>query len=142
MTNPSLRPQQYQSSSAVSSSVNELTIHAVVDEFYSAARQDPLLGPVFETHVNDWPAHMEIMYAFWASVLCGERRYSGNPFQKHLRITELRAEHFTRWLDLFSVTVAQHCTPQDAAAWDAAARRMGFALSSRLGLGLRSELLL
>ena len=40
-----------------------------------------------------------------------------------------------RWLDLFSKTLENHCSEADAAAWEITARRMGFAMSSRLGFG-------
>ncbi len=125
----------------VSAQLDDKAIRAVVDGFYQAARQDALLGPVFEKHVADWPAHLETMYGFWATVLCGERRYAGNPIEAHQAVAELRGEHFTRWLDLFAETLRQHCQPQDARGWETTVRRMGFAMSARLGLGERPDLL-
>lgn len=125
----------------VSDQVADLVIRAVVDDFYQAARQDPLLGPVFEQHVADWPAHLETMYAFWGTLLHGDRRYAGNPFEKHRAVPELSGDYFARWLDLFAVTLSRHCNPRDAATWEAMVRRMGFSMSSRLGFGERSDLL-
>ena len=113
--------------------INEKLIADVVEDFYQKARQDPELGPVFAAHVEDWGAHLETMRKFWATVLLGGRAYSGNPFQKHLAVGGLSAEHFRRWLELFSQTLAKHCTTADAAQWETTARRMGFAMSSRLG---------
>lgn len=125
----------------VSEAVDEVMIRKVVDDFYNVARQDPMLGPVFEAHVSDWPAHQETMYGFWATVLTGDRRYSGDPFARHRAVPELSGEHFRRWLELFVETLARHCSQDDSAAWEATARRMGFAMSSRLGLGERPDLL-
>jgi hemoglobin len=141
MASSSPIPRQYHRPGGVSEKVDDTTIRAVVDRFYEIAREDSLLGPVFDAHVDDWPTHLETMYAFWGSVLCGEGRYQGNPFQKHLVIQELSADHFRRWLDLFSETLAAYCSAEDAAAWETTARRMGFAMSARLGFGQHPELI-
>jgi hemoglobin len=124
------------------SSFDDHVIRAVVDDFYRAAREDPMLGPVFEKRVADWPAHLETMYGFWATVLRGERRYFGNPIEEHRAVPELSGDHFARWLELFSKTLGRHCNAQDAATWEAMVRRMGFAMSYRLGFGERADLLL
>jgi hemoglobin len=116
-------------------------IRAVVDDFYDTARLDPMLGPIFEAHINDWQSHLKKMYGFWSTVILGDRQYTGDPFAKHQGVPELRGEHFVRWLDLFSKTVAGHCSMEDAAAWEATARRMGFAMSARLGCGEQPDLL-
>ncbi len=112
-----------------------------MENFYRSARQDGDLGPVFAAHVEDWDGHLEIMTRFWASVLLGEGGYFGNPFQKHLAVSELSADHFRKWLEIFSQTLAQQCSREDAVAWEAAARRMGFAMSSRLGFDRVDDLL-
>jgi hemoglobin len=125
----------------ISDQVDDLLIRKVVDDFYLTARRDPLLGPVFEGRVADWPAHLETMYGFWATVLRGEHRYAGNPFEKHQAVPELSGDHFARWLKLFSETLGRNCNPHDAATWETMVRRMGFAMSYRLGFGERADLL-
>ena len=125
----------------VSKQIDERVIRAVVGDFYYAARQDPDLGPVFAAHVENWDGHLATMRKFWASVLLGKKSYFGNPFLKHLAVPELSAEHFRKWLALFSETLAKHCAPADAAAWEATVRRMGFAMSSRLGFRHIEDLL-
>ena len=48
-------------------------IKILVDTFYDKARQDTLLGPIFEGVIEDrWPEHLEKMYRFWQTVLLGE----------------------------------------------------------------------
>jgi hemoglobin len=141
MTNAHQTSQLATRPGGVSCQVDDLIIRAVVDDFYQAARQDPLLGPVFEQHVGDWPAHLETMYGFWATLLHGGRRYAGNPFEKHRAVPELSGDHFARWLNLFAETLSRYCNPRDAATWEAMVRRMGFSMSYRLGLGERSDLL-
>ncbi len=125
----------------VSEAVDEAVIEAVVNDFYGRARLDPKLGPVFDAHISDWSAHLPKMVGFWATVLHGEKRYEGNPVVKHEQVEGLGGEHFARWLELFAETVAGHCSPADAEAWETVARRMGFAMSYKLGFGECEELL-
>lgn len=116
-------------------------IRAVVDDFYERAREDDLLGPVFGAHIADWGPHLEKMYGFWSTVLLGDRKYTGNPFVKHQGVPEMSAAHFERWLNLFSTTLEAHCNEADKLAWEATARRMGYAMASRLGFGEHTEML-
>lgn len=142
-TSLSERPplRTYHRSGGVSEKVDAAVIAGVVDDFYAAARQDAQLGPVFDSHVADWTSHLATMRRFWATVLLGERGYSGNPMEKHQGVPELSADLFRRWLNLFSQTLARHCEPADAAAWEATARRMGFAMSSHMGFRQIEDLL-
>jgi hemoglobin len=80
-------------------------IETLVNRFYDKVNQDPLLAPVFG-HV-DWPNHLPIMYNFWSSMLLGELSYQGNPFQKHIGLP-IQAEHFERWLQLFTETIDEN----------------------------------
>jgi hemoglobin len=136
----SIRPS-YARPGAVSNAVNIEVIRAVVDDFYGRVRQDLMLGPVFATHIGDWEPHLKKMYGFWSTVLLGDRQYTGNPFEKHQAVLELSAAHFERWLDIFAKTLETHCSEADKAAWEATARRMGFAMASRLGFGEHADLL-
>ena len=79
-------------------------IKLMVDLFYSNARQDPLLGPIFERMINDWEEHLPTMYQFWERLLFGFSDYSGNPFQKHLNFS-LEKEHFSGWVKIFTQTI-------------------------------------
>jgi hemoglobin len=100
------------------------TIALIVDEFYAECRRDPVLGPVFERHVDSWDEHLARVRTFWSSALLRSGQYSGRPLEAHLAIPGLAPEHFTHWLRLFSQTVSKHCSPQDAAAFMALAGRM------------------
>ena len=136
----SIRPS-YSRPGAVSGAIDMEVIRAVVDDFYERVREDPMLEPVFAAHIHDWAPHLKKMYGFWSTVLLGDRQYTGNPFEKHQAVSELSAGHFERWLDLFATTLETHCSEADKAAWEATARRMGFAMASRLGFGEDAELL-
>lgn len=80
-------------------------IAALVDRFYTAARADAALGPIFEGHVDDWPAHLGQMNRFWQSILLGAGNFTGNPMMKHLAIPVIGEAHFRRWLELFYATL-------------------------------------
>ena len=76
-------------------------ITRLVHSFYSAVRQDPELGPVFDREVKDWDRHLPRMVDFWSSLLRGTVRYSGNPLLMHARLPGLSDALFQRWLRLF-----------------------------------------
>jgi hemoglobin len=80
-------------------------IELLVNKFYDKVKSDNLLQPVFD-HV-DWPFHLPIMYNFWSSMLLGDQTYKGNPLLKHLKLP-IERKHFSRWLDLFSETIAEN----------------------------------
>lgn len=108
-----------------------LEIELLVDRFYEKVKQDELLAPVF-AHVN-WPQHLPVMYNFWASVLLGDRSYTGNPFQKHVPLP-LTAPHFSRWLTLFNQTVAENFSGEKAEEAIARAQHIAAVFQYRLKL--------
>jgi hemoglobin len=103
--------------------VTPATIAAIVDDFYTRCRADALLGPVFNSAVTDWPAHLARIRAFWEAAVLRQPGYGGRPLEAHLELPISR-EHFTAWLRLWKATVEQHCTPEDAAVFLALAGRM------------------
>jgi len=107
-------------------------IELVVAEFYGQVRAHPVLGPIFGTHVTDWPTHEAKIASFWRNVLMRERGYSGNPMQKHLEAGNVRAEHFAVWLALFDEVLTESLSEAQARHWSALAHRIGQSL--RFGL--------
>lgn len=80
-------------------------VRLLVDTFYGRARLDPLVGPVFNNTIQDrWPEHLAKLYAFWQTVLLGERTYQGAPFIPHFPLP-IDESHFHRWLQLFHATL-------------------------------------
>jgi hemoglobin len=93
----------------VQDSVNDITslddIKLFVDAFYTQVQQDQLIGPIFNSVIQDrWPVHLEKMYGFWQTVLLNERAYSGSPFPPHAKLP-IEKQHFDRWLELFNSTI-------------------------------------
>ncbi|OOQ61142.1 group III truncated hemoglobin [Mucilaginibacter pedocola] len=80
-------------------------IKLLVDTFYERIKADALLGPVFNGVIQDnWAVHLEKMYRFWQTVLLNEHTYFGRPFPPHANLP-VGAEHFDKWLALFTKTV-------------------------------------
>ncbi len=104
--------------------VSEDDISLVVETFYSRAREDAVLGPVFTRNVEDWPAHFERLKAFWSSVLNLTGRYDGMPMRVHAGIGELTPAHFDRWMALFAETLADTVDPNSAHEFLLRARNM------------------
>lgn len=117
--------------------LDEQVIRDVVDAFYARARQDDVIGPVFNRVIADaeWPAHLATIADFWSSMLLGTGRYGGRPMPKHMAVPELGDAHFMRWLRLFRETVTERCTPEIAAIFIERSERIGN--SFRMNIAMR-----
>jgi len=76
----------------------------LVHTFYAKVRKDPVLGPIFESHIADWDRHLAKMVDFWSSALRGTARYKGTPMPRHAALPGLTITLFHRWLALFRET--------------------------------------
>lgn len=114
--------------------IDEKIIGELVDRFYAAVRNDDLLGPIFETRIQDWDEHLDKLRKFWSSVLLMTGRYKGQPMPAHAAITEISDIHFERWLELFAETVSGMCPPDAAELFIDRSRRI--AQSLKLGIAL------
>src|SRR3546814_11603274 len=94
--------------------IDEPFIADLVDRFYSAVREDAMLGPVFDARVDDWPKHLGQMNRFWQSILLSAGNFVGNPMMKHLAIPTIGQEHFQQWLRLFYQTLHDIAPSPDA----------------------------
>lgn len=80
-------------------------VRLLVDTFYGRARQDELIGPVFNDTIQDrWPEHLAKLYNFWQTILLGQHTYHGRPFIPHAGLP-IQKDHFQRWLQLFHGTL-------------------------------------
>lgn len=114
--------------------IDEALIHRVVHTFYDSVRADELLGPVFETRIEDWEMHLGRMCEFWSGVVLLTGRYHGQPMVKHAPLP-VDSVHFDRWLALFEATVRDVCPPSAATIFLDRARR----IAESLELGVASH---
>lgn len=80
----------------------------LVDAFYGKVQQDALLGSIFNSIIEDWDKHLQIMYGFWNSVLFGAEGYKGQAVAKHVAIDQsirLEQQHYDRWIALWNEIV-------------------------------------
>ena len=115
------------------SSLNEAAIAQLVDCFYAKVQQHPVLGPVFNDVVHDWPEHKRRLTAFWCSVALRAGSYRGNPMAVH-RALPIQGTHFDQWLTLWRATCRALLDSGDAERLIGFAENIGRGL--RMGLGL------
>jgi hemoglobin len=99
--------------------ITEDFIATLVERFYAAIRADAELGPIFDRHVEDWPAHLARLKQFWRSILHATGEFTGNPMRRHMALAPLGEEQFARWLNLFYATL------RDIGANEEAMREVG-----------------
>lgn len=119
----------------VSPELDDTQLRDLVERFYARIRQDPELGPIFNTVIQDWPEHLTKLTDFWSSVMLTTGRYHGNPMLAHFRQKDrLTPDLFARWLNLWRETSAETLTPAQATAIQARAARIAENLQRGCGL--------
>ena len=109
--------------------VSEAQIDLVVARFYARVRAHPVLGPVFASHITDWPNHEEKIGRFWRNALLLQRVYDGNPMQVHASAGNVHAAHFPVWLAIFDEVLEAELPLHLAQGWSMLAHRIGRGLS-------------
>lgn len=118
----------------VGAGITEAMIRDLVHAFYARVRRDALIGPIFNARVEDWPAHLDKLCAFWSSVMLMSGRYKGTPMKAHAELPDIAPRHFQRWLALFRATAQDICP--DGAARLFIDRSERIAQSLQLGIAL------
>lgn len=109
----------------------EEDIREMVDRFYGRVREDEVLGPIFNGHIDDWDEHLVRLTDFWSSMLLRTGRFDGAPMPRHIALPDLSAELFERWLSIFADSLDEH--PNQLMAHRAA--DMAERIAQRLWLG-------
>ncbi len=94
----------------------------LIKPFYADVRQHAVIGPIFNSHIQDWPAHLEKIADFWALQTGGPSPYRGGFAGAHMSLG-LQAEHFQHWLGLWELNNARSLAPREAGEMNALARR-------------------
>ena len=114
--------------------ITEEALKALVDSFYAKVRRDPMIGPVFNAAIADWPEHLEKLQSFWSSVMLTSGRYKGRPLPAHIKHAEaISPASFERWLAIWRETTSELLDRQSAVALQEKAGRIAESLS----LGIR-----
>ena len=112
------------------SGISEASLRELVHLFYRRVRQDPLIGPVFNDAIHDWPGHLDKLQAFWSSVMLTSGRYKGRPLPAHVKHSDsIGPASFERWLQLWRETTEEVMPPRAAAALQEKAARIAESLS-------------
>jgi hemoglobin len=121
--------QPHPKAPGLAAGIDEAMIGELVDQFYAKVRQDDILGPVFDSRIDNWDEHLTKLRAFWSSVVLMTGRYKGQPMPVHAAISEITDAHFERWLSLFAETAKAVCPPEAAALFIDRSRRIAQSLS-------------
>jgi hemoglobin len=120
-------------SNGISMSDNAITeerLRALIPLFYERVRRDPLIGPVFERAIQNWPEHLDRLADFWSSVMLTSGRYKGRPLPAHVRHGDaITPDAFVRWLALWRETTDEVMPAPAAAAMQEKAARIAESLS-------------
>ncbi len=121
-------------SPGIDAGITEEMVRELVHAFYARVRRDSLIGPIFNARVEDWPAHLDKLCAFWSSVTLMTGRYKGTPMKAHAELPDIASAHFERWLALFQATAIRICPPDAAQVFIDRANRIADSL--QLGIAL------
>jgi hemoglobin len=112
--------------------IDDQSIALLVRTFYGRARQDELIGPIFNRAVKDWEHHIGKITDFWSSVMLRTSRYDGRPMRPHLMMS-LEGEHFDRWLLIFADTARELYSTEVANAFISMSRRIADSFEMAIG---------
>ncbi|APZ44719.1 hypothetical protein BW247_13555 [Acidihalobacter ferrooxydans] len=109
-------------------------IRAIVHDFYANVRRDPVLGPRFETIIQDWPAHEAKLTHFWWGALGGPvyARYRYRVVDTH-QLIDVESHEIERWLALFTDCLRARLPASEADEWLGRAHAMGGSLTQAVG---------
>jgi hemoglobin len=96
----------------------------LIKPFYADVQQHAVLGPIFNTQIKDWEAHLTKIADFWALQAGGQSRYAGGFARAHMGLG-LQPEHFQNWLALWEYNNDRSLPPQEAAEMNALAHELG-----------------
>lgn len=111
----------------------------LVRRFYDQVREHELLGPIFNTVVEDWEHHLIHLSDFWEMILLqtGPGRGMFNPTKVHQEVDSkvdhsIAQVHFGNWLELWFSTIDTYFEGENANYAKEHARRMAHMLFIRI----------
>jgi hemoglobin len=120
--------------------ITEESLETVVNAFYAKVQNDPLIGPVFNGAIEDWPEHLKKLQSFWSSVMLTTGRYKGRPIPAHIKHADsISPASFERWLALWRETTNELLDPPSAEAMQEKAERIAESLSFGIEFHLHGD---
>ncbi|PAW86629.1 MAG: globin [Pedosphaera sp. Tous-C6FEB] len=117
-------------------------LQQLLRSFYADVRQHVVLGPIFDAHIHDWPAHLAKIGEFWALQTGGPSTYPGGFGAAHLCLG-IEPGHFSHWLRLWEINCQRSLPPQEATEMIALAHELAVRLrrvvAGRSGIALGEE---
>jgi len=104
----------------------------LLQPFYIDVRQHAVLGPIFNAHIQDWPAHLAHITEFWARQTGGPSKYPGGFAGAHLPLG-IQPSDLGHWLGLWEFNCRRHLAPAEAEEMVLLAQRIGEQLKRILG---------
>jgi len=109
--------------------INEKDIELLVNNFYNKLLLDELMAPHF--HGLDLKNHIPRIISFWEMVLLDKPGYKTNVFDKHSQL-QINQKHFDRWVELFSETVDEFFSGENANLAKQRAAILGYTFGSKM----------
>ena len=113
-------------------------LHQLVKSFYDRARRQPVVGPVFSAHIQEWPEHIEKITSFWARLTGGPSDWNGG-MGRHFFL-QLGPEHFQSWLGVWDANCRALLSEPEAAEMSGLAHRIGEDLEKMINRQTRGPL--
>ncbi|TVP50676.1 MAG: group III truncated hemoglobin [Mongoliibacter sp.] len=111
----------------------------LVRSFYTRIRQHEVLGPIFNTVIDDWEVHLERLTDFWEIVILNSGPGAGkfNPVPVHKEVdrstgNSIQQAHFGHWLELWFSTLDTYYMGKNTDFAKEHARRMAHILFFRI----------
>jgi hemoglobin len=93
-------------------------IEIAIRTFYEKVLKDDVIGFIFTDVAKvDWEKHLPVMYDFWENVIFNTGKYSGDLINIHRQLSTklpLTQEHFKHWIALFTETIDELYTGENA----------------------------
>ena len=99
-------------------------ITTLLRHFYADVRQHAVIGPIFNSRIKDWPAHLLKIGQFWARVTGGPSAYEGQMPLRHLALG-INDPHFAIWLQLWDANCKCYRSPPEAREMSLLAHEIG-----------------
>jgi len=119
-------------------------IYRIVKEFYSKVRVDNLLGPIFNSIIEDWEYHFNHLTDFWESNIFMVTKYKGNPISVHQEVDKetghkIDQGYFVQWLKLWFSTIDELYAGDKANIMKNRARNMSTYIFIQMEIGRKKR---